>query len=103
MRVLVSEDFTIVQPKGTRQKRDPDLTNYWRTEEDVILRLSSYRRKEGEQIWAAERMRDLLFRENREDAETLTLSAKSPDQASVTFFDGDGFTYTSFGRTSVSS
>ena len=83
--------YELALPADVVEDVDERCTSYWRNDADVVLQLSSYRRHEGPQVTAKDRLDARLSRENRPGVSAAALSVpECPDVAAAAFQDSEG-------------
>lgn len=86
-----TESYEMDIPEDAVEDIDGNVTSYWRSGEDVLLQVSSYRRIEGEQVVAKQRLSERFTCESLVDVAEEDLGLENcPDIAAVSGTDDQG-------------
>ena len=94
MQVSPTGSYQITIPTDVQEETDQRVRSYWRSGADLLLQVSSSRRRRGRQVGAAERLRIRLGRGYLRDVVRPRLAIPGcPDQASAMGLDAYGLTW----------
>jgi len=90
-KVSPTDSYSLVIPEDVIEEYDGRVASYWKKDHDTLLQLSSYRRMEGEQVTANERLLSRLKQENLKKVKILAEPViDCPDIASAEGMDHEG-------------
>jgi hypothetical protein len=83
--------FCLDIPGDVRQQVDCGVASFWHNPEEVVLQMSSYCRKTGQQVCANTRLQDRLIKEDLVDVCPVNVTPeRCCDAAAATGVDHDG-------------